>query len=66
MLEKNAFTGEPLSRDYNLGLQATARWLLETLEHADPALFDKMMLEGLRERRASRNGNVHDKPDALP
>jgi hypothetical protein len=61
LLERDAFTGEELSREYNLGQQAHARWLLAVLERVDPDLFDKMMLEGLRERRTDR---VHEEPDA--
>jgi hypothetical protein len=63
ILERNAFTGEELSRDYNLGQQATSRWLLEQLERVDQDLFDKMMAEGLRDRRTDR---VHEEPDASP
>jgi hypothetical protein len=65
LLERNCFTGEECSRDFNLGQQAHARWLMAVLERVDPDLFDKMMLEGLRERRRDvANGNVHEAPDS--
>jgi hypothetical protein len=60
-LDGNAFTGEALSRDYNLGQQSVGRWLLEQLERVDADLTDKMLLEGRRERR---NDRVHSAPDA--
>ena len=61
LLDKEPYTGEACSRDYNLGLQAAARWLRRQLERVDPDLFDKMVLEGLRE---ARNDRVHSAPDA--